>query len=121
MHCMAHKSHGLSFSDPYGTTKIQHIMTGFVDNTTHWVNDFERVMVGTYSTNDMYSDTQHTAQWWEQLLYATGGKLELSKCFYYPILWRHDEEGIPSLSPQVDKTTLRNVDKRYSFKMERLL
>jgi len=31
------------------------------------------------------------------LLYTTGGKLELKKCFYYPILWHFDDEGIPSL------------------------
>ena len=31
------------------------------------------------------------------MLYTTGGKLELKKCFYYPILWHFDDEGIPSL------------------------
>jgi hypothetical protein len=36
---------------------------------------------------------QDTAQLWEQLLYIPGGKLELSKCFYYPIIWSFDSEG----------------------------
>ena len=44
----------------------------------------------------MYHDAQITAQWWEQLLFSTGGKLELTKCFYHPILWHFDDEGIPS-------------------------
>jgi hypothetical protein len=33
------------------------------------------------------------AQWWEQLLHATGGKLELPKCFYYLLNWVFDIEG----------------------------
>lgn len=37
------------------------------------------------------------AQWWEQLLHASGAKLELSKCFYYIISWKFDEEGRPAL------------------------
>ena len=28
------------------------------------------------------------AQKWEKLLYLTGGKLELSKCFWIPVTWR---------------------------------
>ena len=45
----------------------------------------------------MYQDTQQTAQWWEQLLHATGGKLQLTKCFYYPMIWQYDAEGVPLL------------------------
>ena len=50
----------------------------------------------------MYQDTQRTAQRWEQLLHATGGKLELQKCFYYPIIWQFDDEGIPTLKDSHD-------------------
>ena len=32
-----------------------------------------------------------------------GVKLELSKCFYYPIIWKFDDKGVPSLqSPSPD-------------------
>ena len=48
------------------------------------------------------TDTQTTAQWWEQLLNATGGKLELQKCFYYPIIWKFDAEGVPNLETPND-------------------
>ena len=44
-----------------------------------------------------------TAQWWEQLLYATGGKLELPKCFYYTILWKFDVEGVPYLADKIEE------------------
>ena len=76
-------------------------MTGFVDDTTHWVNSFKQPLQGTNSSSDLYKDTQITAQWWEQLLFATGGKLELTKCFYYPIIC-FDEEGVPTMSLEED-------------------
>jgi hypothetical protein len=38
------------------------------------------------------------AQWWEALLHATGGKLELDKCFYYIMHWEFDEDGNASLA-----------------------
>jgi len=83
-------------------TTINYIMTGFVDDTTHWINQFEKALIGEYSQTEMYQDTQRTAQWWEQLLYATDGKLELNKCFYYAILWTFDEEGVPTLVHDID-------------------
>ena len=97
MHCMKDKSRGIQFNDPYNTVQFHQIMTGFVDDTTHWTNNFPAALQGLYSQQAMYQDAQITAQWWEQLLYSTGGKLELEKCFYYPIMWHFDEEGIPSL------------------------
>ena len=30
---------------------------------------------------------------WKELLEASSGKLELSKCFYYILSWKFDEEG----------------------------
>ena len=43
----------------------------------------------------MYTATQQTGQWREQLLHATGGKLEVENCFYYLVIWHFNEEGIP--------------------------
>ena len=36
-----------------------------------------------------------TAQAWEQLLFGSGGKLELTKCFTYHIKWTADKNGFP--------------------------
>ena len=102
MHCMHLKSDGVTFQDTTKQMTINYIMTGFVDDTTHWINQFDKALLGEYSQTEMYQDTQRTAQWWEQLLYATGGKLELNKCFYYPILWTFDEEGVPTLVHDID-------------------
>jgi hypothetical protein len=40
------------------------------------------------------SKMEQAAQWWEQLLSTTGGKLELSKYFFYLMYWTFDNEGI---------------------------
>ena len=102
MHCMQQKSNGIKFISPNNDSQFQHIMTGFVDDTTHWLNNFNAAINGNYTKYEMYMTTQQTSQWWEQLLYATGGKLELQKCFYYPIVWKFDEEGIPTLCENDD-------------------
>ena len=103
MKCMEDKAPGMTFQDPTGTHTSHHIMTGFVDDTTHWVNDFQAALKGNYSKQDLYDDTYVTAQWWEQLLSATGGKLELPKCFYYTITWQFTEEGVPFLPTTKDE------------------
>ena len=79
-------------------------MTGFVNDTTHWINNFDCAINGNYSTQEMYWNTQTTAQWWEQLLYSTGGKLELPNFFFYTIFWKFD--GVPSLD---DTNNTRNI------------
>ena len=38
MQCMEQYSNGIHFTDPHNITLVQHIMTGFVDDTTHWIN-----------------------------------------------------------------------------------
>jgi hypothetical protein len=45
-------------------------------------------------------------QWWEELLVATGGKLELPKCFYYLICWAFNGYG-----------DAQAVDIKYSIKI----
>ena len=82
MNCMSRKSNGITFKSPDNKHQFNHIMTGFVDDTNHWINNFDRAIQGNYSTQEMYWNTQTTAQWWEQLLYSTGGKLELPNFFF---------------------------------------
>ena len=56
--------------------------------------------------NAIAEQLQHDAQEWEQLLAATGGKLELSKCFYYILQWKFDEEGRLSCASKEELETL---------------
>ena len=40
MDCMDDNAPGLTMSDPYQKEEICQIMTGFIDDTTHWINTF---------------------------------------------------------------------------------
>ena len=42
------------------------------------------------------------AQLWEQLLYITGGRLELSKCFWVPISWKWNQ-GVPRMVRKIGR------------------
>ena len=61
MECMQQKSNGVQFIDPHHNKSFQHIMTGFVDDTTHWINDFHKAIQGQYTQSDMFSETQQIA------------------------------------------------------------
>jgi hypothetical protein len=69
-------------------------MDGFVDDTIIWQNlsnNLDELSQG--SIGEIAARLKTAAQWWEQLLHATGGKLELPKCFYYLLHWVFDSEG----------------------------
>jgi hypothetical protein len=94
MECMANQSDGATFTDPSNSTLVQQRMTGFVDDTTHWINnDIRHPSTANIIPNNM----KRAAQYWEQLLHASGGKLELTKCFFYHMKWSFSSEGTPQL------------------------
>jgi len=95
------KSDGVMMASSDMETYVRRWMDGFVDDTTAWINRYVEEMMDEYVEDDIagtiVSDLQDTSQWWEQLLYSTGGQLELSKCLYYVLSWQFDEEGRPML------------------------
>mmetsp|Transcript_5434 Transcript_5434/g.8337 ORF Transcript_5434/g.8337 Transcript_5434/m.8337 type:complete len:168 (+) Transcript_5434:1203-1706(+) len=40
---------------------------------------------------------QQRAQFWEKSLFATGGKLNFKKCYWYCMTWIWDEDGQPTM------------------------
>ena len=56
---------------------------GFVDNNNNVVTRED-------NGPPLENLLQQSAQKWERLLYATGGTLELSKCFTYSVKWEHE-------------------------------
>ena len=69
-------------------------MDGFVDDMTLWaqLQDNEK------DPTKLSKKLKKAAQWWENLLHASRGKLEIDKCFFYILHWVHDEEGKPRLA-----------------------
>jgi hypothetical protein len=91
---MPKKADGIQFQDPELTLLVKRIMDGFVDDTTIWQNlhdNLETLSRG--SIGEIADRLKTAAQWWEQLLHATGGQLELPKCFFYLLHWVFDSEG----------------------------
>jgi hypothetical protein len=97
MECMSARSSGMSLSDPYNEIETTKIMSGFVDDTTHWINNFKKSLSEVEHLTELIVQTKETAQWWEELLNTVGGKLELPKCFFYLVHWIFNDEGEPTI------------------------
>ena len=93
MKCMRAKAKGAKFTDPAFKIEIDKISSGFVDDITHFSNEFIGSLRDEDNLLDLAKATSLTAQWWEKLLHATGGKLELQKCFFYMMYWVFNSEG----------------------------
>ena len=87
MKCLGEKLEGAILCDSKQLLRVKQIFTGFVNDTTLWVNTPFQSNLHSYiqSIDALLQQTETTAQWWEELLHSTGGKLELPKCFYYTI------------------------------------
>ena len=97
---------GAEFTDPAQEFQTTRPIDGFVDDTTGCTNQFtmELLMFATERHDktkgykllkNIVSDAQQLAQRWERLLWSTGGKLELTKCFTYIIHWVFNDNGKP--------------------------
>jgi ribonuclease HI len=91
--CMEEKAIGAKLMSPNGKIRVSQLSSGFVDDITHWNIDMERSLASGDNSAIINEETTVAAQWWEELLYTTGGKLELTKCFYYQIIWDFDKNG----------------------------
>ena len=71
-------------TSPTGSEKIKMGGTGFVDDCNL------AVLSKNNSTNEkpFMKNLKNNTQAWERYLFAMGGNLELSKCFWILILWK---------------------------------
>jgi hypothetical protein len=54
---------------------------------------------------------RHNTQLWEDLLHATGGKLELPKCKFFLFKWRYSKDGTATLDKDIITETLSIRDR----------
>ena len=100
------------------TDPAQHLATDihntvFMDDAATIVNRFlDELLSGNQVPIDaLIADLQHAVDQHSRILTATGGKLELPKCFFYVVQWKFNEQGIPApadIPPAHNKIQLRD-------------
>ena len=81
------------FKSPDGDITLRISIIGFVDDSTCTTG----ATPGTTNT-DLLQKTQEDAQLWHDLLWVSGGKLELPKCGYHTINYEFHQSGVPYIS-----------------------
>jgi exonuclease III len=95
--CYDEKAIGAKYCFPDRTGTIEIKMVGFVDDSNGQTNCFTEELQ--WSEKVMQQHVAHDAQVWTNLLSASGGALELSKCSYHYLKWGFAEHGAPVLMP----------------------
>jgi hypothetical protein len=80
------------FESPDRTVTLSFSMVGFVDDSTSTVNDFHN---NAATVDSLLARLQIDAQLWNDLLWCSGGMLELPKCSYHFLIFDFDESGTP--------------------------
>lgn len=75
-----------------------------------FVDDTHGTMINnTTDPEEIINIIQHNMQAWEQILFSSGGKLELSKCKFCILQWQHNKEGTYKLIPS-DRMEIDVID-----------
>jgi hypothetical protein len=91
MDCLSELVGGMTMTDVIKDNSIQQCIDGFVDDISLFTNlsqhtdNNDIIQLSHQLTSDMTI--------WNELLESSGGKLELSKCFFYILSWKFDTEG----------------------------
>ena len=94
----------MTMTDIHNLNVIRQWLDGFVDDTSLFanLNQFDNDDI-----NETVNKLQKDTVIWADLLEASGGQLELSKCFYYVLSWKFDIEGnaTPMTSEEINATS----------------
>ena len=94
--CYDELSHKAIYCHPDKSNELNIGMIGFVDDSNGQTNDFLNTETDTTLLH-MLRELQHNAQTWADLLGASGGALELSKCSCHVLAWKFSIQGDPVL------------------------
>ena len=108
--CDVHNSisQGATFTNPDESEQVSISMVGFVDDSTGTYNDFQPQQELPFET--MMANMQTDAQAWNDLLWCSGGKLELPKCSYHVLRFRFTPTGQPIPDMTIPDTPLQIKD-----------
>jgi hypothetical protein len=109
--------HTSKVSSPDATIEVDISNEAFIDDS--WQI---RVSPSPADDHAITQTMQHNAQLWEGLLYATGGKLNLSKCSYHKFEWQFAPDGKADLreTPPDPGITLLESDTRKRVQVKSL-
>jgi hypothetical protein len=100
------QANGILFESPDNELMIKMTLVGFVDDSTSCTGISEKE-----SLADLIRKMREDAQLWHDLLWCSGGKLELSKCGYHIIHYNFDDSGIPKMMHHPsEKITLKDAE-----------
>jgi hypothetical protein len=80
--------HGAIFSDPMNTQEVVVGMVGYVDDNNNNVNGTPSEPIQT-----IVQRSQNSTQLWNDLIHATGGKLNLEKSFFQVLAYDFTKIG----------------------------
>jgi Reverse transcriptase (RNA-dependent DNA polymerase) len=89
MDLLEQKAHGMTMIDINNEVEIRRWIEGFVDDTSLFIN----IKFISQCAQTMTKFLEKDGCRWAGLLEASGGKLELVKCFYYLLTWNWNEKG----------------------------
>jgi hypothetical protein len=103
------KTPGATFHSPHPHRSTQCTGEAFVDDTSLWLLRLGLPLLAAITL------MQITAQRWERLLFATGGALNLNKCFWYGVEWTFTSTGAPKMistmdGPQISHSSGSSLD-----------
>jgi hypothetical protein len=92
-------AHGATFQDPTGKYAVDLKLSGFVDDTNAALNDWQPQREAGLPI--LLDRLTHDAQTWNDLLFISGGKLELSKCSFHMLRFDFKPDGTPRPSLEI--------------------
>jgi hypothetical protein len=100
------RANGILFESPDTELFIKMTLVGFVDDLASCTGTTERETL-----QDLIQKMREDAQLWHDLLWCSGGKLELSKCGFHIIHYNFDNSSIPRMMHHLsEKITLTDAE-----------
>lgn len=109
-------AHGATFVTADEQEQIKLSMMGFFDDITGFVNHFAPQEDSTL--DDLTSKMKEDAQIWTDLLWCSGGKLELPKCTFFALRFMFPPDGSAKPIRQAPPTTMTVVDREDGSEVE---
>jgi hypothetical protein len=93
--CHEEQGHGAYFCTPDQQMLVSLSMVGFVDDSTGQVNEF--ALNSQPTPEFLQTIMKHDTQLWRDLLWLSGGLLELNKCSFHQLHFDFDSAGRPMM------------------------